>query len=356
MDNYNEFGVNNNDEFFEENNYKNDKKNKFKNFFKQNKNKLIKLLIVMLFCIVAIKFTVYIVDGNKAISKINTLINEKNYNEAYKSANEDMKKYKYLGFSKRILKCQSDIEQESEYAYQEGISILSASKDDDYSDALEYFNNYISIYSFSKNKSEALKIVNLINEFDEKNSKLQSEKKLLNYFDDNEKILNILKKYYTEINNFHSVINEGINGKNSQKLVEAYSLWHNNKDYYYNMFDDVKNAKKQVNITIFSNEDFENFFDFLTQGLAPGEYIYNLITFNSRNSNAEEAIRQSWSAYEMYQEKVDDMISNKTIYLSSYKSNLKSLEDDVNKLKTSISNYSNSNILDEASGEESSGV
>ena len=356
MDNYNEFGVNNNNEFFEENNYKDDKKNKFKNFFKQNRNKLIKLLIVMLFCIVAIKFTVYIVNGNKAISKINTLISEKNYNEAYKSANEDIKKYKYLGFSKRILKCQSDIEQESEQAYQEGISILSASKDDDYSDALEYFDNYIKTYSFSKNKSEALKIVDLINEFDEKNSKLQSEKKLLNYFDDNEKILNILKKYYTEIDKFHSVINEAINGGNSEKLVEAYMLWHNNKDYYYHMLDDIDGAREQEDFTIFSNEDFENFFDFLTMGLVPGECIYNLITFNTIDSKAEEAIRRSWSAYEMLQEKVDNMISNKTIYLSSYKSNLKSLEDDVNKLKTSISNYSNSNILDETSGEESSDV
>jgi len=114
--------------------------------------------------------------------------------------------------------------------------------------------------------------------------------------------------------------------------------------------------KSKLILLFFQMKIFKNFFDFLTQGLAPGEYIYNLITFNSRNSNAEEAIRQSWSAYEMCQEKVDDMISNKTIYLSSYKSNLKSLEDDVNKLKTSISNYSNSNILDEASGEESSGV
>lgn len=30
MDNYNEFGVNNNDEFFEENNYKDDKKTSLK--------------------------------------------------------------------------------------------------------------------------------------------------------------------------------------------------------------------------------------------------------------------------------------------------------------------------------------
>ena len=108
--------------------------------------------------------------------------------------------------------------------------------------------------------------------------------KISKYFDDNEEILNILKKYYTEINNFHSVINEAINGGNSQKLVEAYSLWHNNKDYYYHMFDDIKNAKEQTDFTIFSEKDFENFLNFLTMGLMPGECIYNLITFNSIES------------------------------------------------------------------------
>ena len=310
----------------------------------------------MSLCIVAIKFTIYIVNGNKAISKINTLINEKNYNGAYESANKDIKKYKYLGFSKKISKCQSKLEQESEQAYKEGIDILAASKDEDYSDALAYFKDYNLTYSFSKNKSEVLKIIGLITEFGEKNSKLQAEKEFSKYFADNEKILNILKKYYTEINNFHNVINEAINGGNSEKLVEAYILWCDNKAYYYHMFDDIKSAREQVNITIFSDKDFENFFNFLTQGLVPGEYVYNLIRFNSRNTGTEETIRQSWSAYEMLQEKVDDMISNKTIYLSSYKSNLESLEDDVNKLKISISNYSTSNSLDETSGKESSNI
>lgn len=356
MDDYNEFEVNNNVEYLEEDSHKNNDENKVKKFFKRNKNKLLILLIIMFFSIVGVKLTVYLVGGNKAISNINSLINEKKYNEAYESSNKDIKKYKYLGFSKKISKCQIKLEEESDNAYKKGIDILSASKDDDYSEALAYFKDYNLTYSFSKHKSEVLKIVNLINDFNEKSTKLEAEKTLLNYFDGNEKILDILKKYYTEINNFHSVIDAGINGGNSEKLIEAYSLWCSNRDYYYNMFNDIKGVREQVNHTIFSDEDFQNFFDFLTQGLAPGEYVYNFVKFRTRDSNSEAAIRQSWSAYEMLQEKVDDMISNKTIYLSSYKSNLKSLEDDVNKLKTSIKNYSISNSLDETSGEKSSDI
>lgn len=283
---------------------------------KKINNKLKILTIFIAFIIVFGGYNVYryINYNNNAqseIQSINNLINNNKYLEAYNKCNNF--KYKKYGNDNKINKITEELNRIAEENYIKGIKILEKDKSNSYINAKDYFNNYIDNYKYAdKRYEESEKIINLIEEYVNKQNELSSKSNIVSYYEDNNKIIKNTESYIESFDYFRNIIDTAMDNTTTMNLYNIYSTWNNNKDYYYSMKGDIGNLYNSLGEhSIFNDEDIEKIYKYIDNGIMPGEYIERYIASRKISSSDKNDFINQYTDYTFLKNKVTNMLTSK---------------------------------------------
>lgn len=283
---------------------------------KKINNKLMIFTIIIVFIIAFGGYNLYrYIDYNNnaqaEIKSINNLINNNKYLEAYNKCNNF--KYKKYGNDNKINKITEELNRIAEENYIKGIKILEKDKSNSYINAKDYFNNYIDNFKYADKKyEESEKIINLIEEYVNNQNELSSKSNIVSYYEDNNRIIKKTESYIESFDYFRNIIDTAMDNTTTMNLYNIYSTWNNNKDYYYSMKADIGNIYNSLGEhSIFNDEDIQNIYKYIDNGIMPGEFIERYIAARKISSSDKNDFINQYTDYTFLKEKVTNMLTSK---------------------------------------------
>lgn len=307
-----------------------------------NKRKLISIIIVVvavIFIVTGIfvyKKVTYKHKSNKELSKINSLIDNENYKDAYNKIKKD-KKNKY-GDKDKLNDKLKELKNKENEAYKNCLKMLS-SDDETFSKTISALKDYLSKYEYSDNAKSAKELLDLIQNYNNKLSEYNNAKTIADSYKGNVNLLNTIISYEGSVDAFHGVIAGCTSAKSPSDVKSAYYYWNSNSGYLYSMNGNLQSMKQSIPNCIFTDSDIKAVEAFINNGIVPGECINEVASTREYSDSVYDRFFDSWSKYSSLKSQVDSIISTKQNEISSRNVDVTPFLNEVNDIKNKILSY-----------------
>lgn len=303
------------------------------------KMRIIVILISMIMiCAISVlyKYNAYNNSAKSEINSINILIHDNKYLEAYNRCKSY--KYKKYGNYNEVRKIIDKLNIIADEKYIKGIKILEKDKGNNYSEAINYFSKYNEEFKYSDERcKESKEIIKLIDDYTKCQDELNSKMPVVTYYEENNKIIKNIESYIESFDYFRDIINVAIDNRDLMNMYNVYTYWNNNRDYYYSMKEEISNLYNNLGEnSIFYDEDMQSIYEYIDNGIMPGEYIEKYIKERKITSSDKNDFINKYTDYVFLKDRVTNMLTRKKEILTETTREVKETNDKMSKIDEEI--------------------
>lgn len=275
--------------------------------------------------------------GDVALSKIDNLIDNSDYNEAYSETVKFKTKYNFGNFNKKADQRKKLLIQRSEEAYNECINVLNNDSTDNFSQTVKYFKTYQQVFDYSSKKSDVDNLLKSISDYQTKLKELDKKALTEQFLSSNPNFISTLQNYTNEIKAIHQLSDEAINGNNTESKDALVALWKKNYNDYYKAVNLVKSLNESdLYGVILSKEDCDVLQNYVTDGLLPAQTIYQNDSYSAADLANNTKIKASFSEYKTLESKLQELLTSKKTVIDTFNKDYDDLQDQVDDLYNKI--------------------
>lgn len=278
-------------------------------------------------------------NAQKSLTEIDTLISNNQDSQAFADLKQFISSFNISDFPSQADKRIKMLNDKSNMAYSGILSKLGSDTSEDFTQTAQSLKDFQAQYSYSQVNSNAVKLLNLINDYKVKNDKLDQDQKIKGFSD----FVFTLDKDINEVENMHTLEDSAINNKDQSATATVISLFASNSAHFEGMPNFIESAKaNDVNSVIFSPSEYDEIEQFIANGLVPGEALVNI--YSQDLGYDYKSVSQSWSQFASVEDTVKNLVSQKKAEVQSTLDELDSLQKETDSIKKEIlSNASSSN-------------
>ncbi len=140
-----------------------------------------------------------------------------------------------------------------------------------------------------------------------------------------------MNKYIDEADELYEMANSAVNKKNTSEMLRLIREWGRNRDYYYDVYDDIDSlTDKNVKYTFFTKTQYSNLKLYVLSCMLPAETIYNMFYEKKLSNKETRNIRNNWSRRENLESGVKKSVSDADDIIEFYDANHAKLAKDAN--------------------------